>query len=354
MFGAIIISCLAVIVIIVYTNKTLHSIEKNLPTALFSELNSLAATLDDVSAVVSSARIAAATNDPLHVQALRSDIAVAHSRIVELRNTYVANNMVNASALHAVLAPAIADLQNWLSDGVSGFAPESPVTLSIIAKRINEAFHKAAKIKNESQAGAYTILDQERSRLETFQQSVNLLFLLTAGLACMLIFLLFRQIGIKNKEIVANEAIQQQNALLTSLLHHIPLGIAVWDKQKTILHLNPGFSEITGYTRTDLRLLSDWPKLAYPDPQYRQQTIRHWKTVGRNSSVCEYRLTCKDGHIKDIEFRTALLPDGRGISTLTDVSERNKNEKALQESRLLEARAKKNGIPGAAGRRSRP
>ena len=341
MFGAIIISFLAVIVIIVYTNQTLRSIEKNLPTALFSELNSLAATLDDVSAVVSSARIAAATNDPLHVQALRSDIGVAHSRIVELRNTYVANNMVNASALHSVLAPAIADLQNWLSDGVSGFAPESPVTLSIIATRINEALHKAATIKNESRAGAYAILNQERSRLETFQQSVNLLFLLTAGLACMLIFLLFRQIGIKNKEIIANDAIQRQNALLTSLLHHIPLGIAVWDKNKTILHLNPGFSEITGYTRTDLRLLSDWPKLAYPDPHYRQQTIRHWKTVGRNSSVCEYRLTCKNGHIKDIEFRTALLPDGRGISTLTDVSERNKNEKALQESRLLEARAKK-------------
>ncbi len=341
MFGSILVVFLAVIVVIIYTNKTLHSIEKNLPTTLFAELNSLSMALEDISAAVSSARIAAVTKDPKHIAELHSNILLAHNRIVGLRETYVANNMVNASAFHAVIAPAIADLQIWLVDGVSGYPPDSTITLNIIRERIAEAFHKAAKIKYESQIGAQNILDKERARLETFQRSVNALFVFTLVLAFMLIFLLFRQIVIKNKEIVANQEIQQQHALLTSLLRHIPLGVSVWDKDKNILHLNTSFTEITGYDETDLRRLSDWSGLAYPDPVYRRQTMQHWKVAEREGSSCEYRVTCKNGTVKDIEFRTVILPDLRGISTLTDVTERNRNEKALQESRLFEARGKK-------------
>ncbi len=291
--------------------------------------------------MVSSARVASLTNDSVHIAELRSNILLAHNRIVELRDTYVSNNMVNASAFHAVIAPAIADLQAWLTDGVSGYAPDSSITLSIIRDRISGAYAKAARIKYESQVGAQTILNQERSRLETFSLSVNLLFMSTFVLAFLLIFLLFRQITIKNKELDANEEIQQQHALLTSLLHHIPLGIAVWDKDKTLSHINTSFIEITGYDRNDLPNLSAWPHLAYPDPVYRQQVIQHWRAAGKGGSSCEYRVTCKNGMIRDIEFRAAFLPDQRIIHTITDVTERNKNKKALQASRLFEARAKK-------------
>lgn len=341
MIGSILLVFLAVFIIIIYTNKTLHSIEKNLPTTLFGELNSLSMVLEDISRVVSSASIAAVTEDSQHIALLRSDILRAHTRIVELRNTYVANNMVNASAFHAVIAPAIADLQIWLADGVSGYAADSSIALNIIRERITKAFHKAAKIKYESWAGAQDILEKERHRLESFQSSVNVLFVLTLVLACMLIFLLFRQINIKNKEIVANKEIQQQHALLTSLLQHIPMGVAVWNKDKEIIHLNSGFTEITGYDSTDLRRLSDWPSLAYPDPLYRKQTIQHWKAIGMKGAIGEYRVTCKNGMVREIEFRIARLSDLRVICTLNDVTERNRNEKALQESRLFEARAKK-------------
>jgi len=108
-FSSILLVFLVVISVIIYTNKTLHSIEKNLPTTLLSELNSLTSALEDIATVVSSARIAAVTQDPQHIAELDSNILLAHNRIVELRNTYVANNMVNASAFHAVIAPAIAD-----------------------------------------------------------------------------------------------------------------------------------------------------------------------------------------------------------------------------------------------------
>ena len=54
----------AVILVVIYTNITLHSIEKSLPNTLLTELNSVSTVLGNVSYVVSSARIAKATPSP--------------------------------------------------------------------------------------------------------------------------------------------------------------------------------------------------------------------------------------------------------------------------------------------------
>jgi PAS domain S-box-containing protein len=341
LLGSIIAVLTSILLVIVYTNKTLHSIENNLPNTLFTELNSLSLALEDVSGVVSAARIAAVTKDPTNIAELRSNIEIAHLRILDLRDTYVANNLVNASAFHAIVAPAIADLQIWIKEGISGFAPESSITLNIITDRITEAFQKAMVLKHQSQDQAQKILDSQRKRLETFQFSINTLFVLTLVLTFTLIFLLVHQLVVKNKQILSKDKIQQQHDLLESLLKHLPLGIAVWGKNKNILSLNASFTEITGYDQTDMPNLKKWPLLAYPDPVYRQNVKKHWKMAGKSGSRCEYRVTCKNGTVKDIEFKAAFLPDSRVINTLTDVSERNKNEKALRESRRTEARAKK-------------
>ncbi len=341
LIGSILAVLTSVLLVIAYTNNTLHSIENNLPHTLFTELNSLSLALEDISGVVSAARIAAVTKDPRHISELRSTLDIAHLGIIDLRDTYVANNLVNASEFHAIVAPAIADLEIWLTEGVSGFPPESSTTLNIITDRITQAFHKATIQKHQSQDQAQVILDNQRRRLETFQHSVNLLFILTLVLAFVLIFLLAHQIAVKKEEVIAKNQIQRQHDLLESLLKHIPLGIGVWDKEKNNLSLNASFIKITGYDQTDLPSLHKWPELAYPDLVYRQEARENWTTTGKNSSTCEYRVTCKNGMVKDIEFQAVYLPDSRVITTLTDVSERKSNEKILQESRRMEARAKK-------------
>lgn len=343
--GAVIGSILAVIItsvcVIIYTNKTLHSIEKNLPSTLLTELNSLSTALDELADAATSARIASVTTDPVHIERLRAAVESAHRRIVELRNTYVVNNLVNASAFHAVVAPAIADLRIWLDEGVSGWAPDSAITLSVIESRVTETFQKAAKINHDSRSAAQVILDKQRKRLEDFQQAVNALFGLTLLLVCLLIYLLIRQRTAIIRESEARDELQMQHDLLENLLHRIPLGIAVWDKEMNIAHLNSGFTDITGYDRDDLPNMRFWSVLAYPEADYRQKVTDHWKSFGRDGSVCEYRVTCKDGRIKDVEFRAVYLPDQRIINTLTDVTERNIREKELLDSRASEVRLKK-------------
>ncbi|MFT5725888.1 MAG: PAS domain S-box-containing protein [Desulforhopalus sp.] len=330
-----------VLLVVVYTNTTLQSIEKNLPNTLLTELNDLSSALEEAAAVVSAAQVAMIRHEPQDLKKLDDSIAAFHLLVVELRDTYVSNNLVNASSFHAVIAPAIADLQVWRSEGISGYEANSPATLFIIEQRISESYNKARELRYESQKNAQLILAKQLQRLEKFQSSATILFVLTLLVVLCLVYLLIRQAIIKNKELIANETLREQHDLLDKLLQNLPLGIAVWDKHKNILHLNKCFVEITGYDKTDMPHLEKWSSLAYPDSIYRQHVKQHWKTNIRTDQICEYKVTCKGGRVKDIEFRVTFLPDCRAINTLTDVTERNRNERALIESREIKARSKK-------------
>lgn len=332
---------ITVAVVIVYTNKTLHSIEKNLPNTLFSELNSLSLVLENIGLAVYSTHVAREATSPAHLAELQKNIDTTRQRIVELRETFVANNLVNASAFHAIVAPAVADAQIWLNEGVSGFPPAAEVTLQFVAARLAEAYEKAGAIKRQSQATAMAILDVQRQRLEGFQRSVNLLFICIVFLSCLLVFLHFRQVASKNRAVLAKLEIERQHDLLTNLLAHIPLGIAVLDEEERVSHLNPSFTVITGYNQKDFPTLEKWSAIAFPDPAYRQEAIKRWLVVLREGGSCELKIRCKDGTARDIDFRGSALADRRVVCTLTDVTERNRSERVLQESRQIEVRAKK-------------
>jgi len=213
--------------------------------------------------------------------------------------------------------------------------------ISPILFLLRYAYQKASGLKYDSQLHTQIILDSQRNRLERFLSSVNLLFVLTVIIACCLVFLLFHQTLIRNREVAAKNQLREQHDLLASLLQNLPEGIAVWDQNRSIVHLNKSFIEITGYSREDMPDSGKWAQLAYPDPLYRQSVQKDWKKALKRDSVSEYKVTCKDGKVKDIVIRAAFLPGSGIINTLTDVTKRNEDEKALQENREIKARSKK-------------
>lgn len=339
-------ACMIVVIVTVvfaalYTNRTLRSVEKNLPTTLLTEINLLATALEKVSDIVTTTKIAGATQNNSDILELKDKIEIAQTVIIELRDTYVVDNLINASKFHAVIAPALADLKIWLSEGVSGYEPDSQTTISVVELRVVEAYQKAKHLNNQSHIKAQLILDNQRERLEKLQGSVSLLFVMTLLVVCFLVFFLIRQTILMTREIHTKHELREQHDLLQNLLQNIPLGIAVWDKRKNIVHLNNRFTEITGYTEADLPNLMLWPDLAYPDPVYRKYVKEQWQKLDKSNSSEEYKITCKNGEIKEIEFQAAFLSGSRVINTLTDVTERNAREKALMESRIIEARSKK-------------
>jgi len=130
-----------------------------------------------------------------------------------------------------------------------------------------------------------------------------------------------------------NIELRSQQDVLESLHDNIALGITVWDVEGVLLHANQGFTDLTGYNQDDIHDLESWFPAAYPDPDYRAKVMANWTNANQASQVIrEFRITCRDGSQKEIEFRSVFLTDGKAIVTLADITGRKQTEKALKDS----------------------
>ena len=130
------------------------------------------------------------------------------------------------------------------------------------------------------------------------------------------------------------ELLQEERETFFTTLENDPSGVALFGRDGAYKYLNPQFTNITGYTIEDVPTGKDWFQKAYPDPEYRKKVIETWKKniLSEGKSVDEeFKVTCKDGQIKDIEFRTTFLKDST-IIVLNDITERRQSEQNLKES----------------------
>jgi len=340
-FFMLVVIC-GMITVGIMTNVTLRSIEKNLPSTLLTELNDLSFTLEKISEAVNAAEKARIRPSTENLNLLKAKIDNVYTDIVELRESYVFDNLVKASAFHAVVAPAIADLQIWLSDGVSGYGPETMQTTTVVLLRIQEAYKNARMLTHESRGNAQEILEKQRSRLDRFLLNVNLFFVLTIIIILSMVYLLVRQYILQRSEYFAQSELREQRDLLNSLFENVSMGITVWNQDGKLLLSNKGFTKITGYPMEDIESLDVWFRKAYPDPIYRKKVLADWNTsTSQYEAIREFKVTCKNGDIKDVEFRGNFLKDGRALVTMSDITDRKQTERMIQESQEIKARAKK-------------
>jgi PAS domain S-box-containing protein len=126
----------------------------------------------------------------------------------------------------------------------------------------------------------------------------------------------------------------QERETFYSVLQEAPNGVALIDKDGKYLFINAEFNDITGYTLQDIPIGREWFRKAFPDPEYRRQVIGTWKTdMARKKFDRTFSVVCKDGKVKEIEFKGAVLEDERSVIMLSDITERKRMEQALQESR---------------------
>jgi PAS domain S-box-containing protein len=135
----------------------------------------------------------------------------------------------------------------------------------------------------------------------------------------------------------AAEALYREKEKYRTLVEESPLGVAIIDEKGGYKYLNPKFVQIFGYTRADIPTGRDWFAQAYPDPAYRKQVISTWLQDLADSQVGEARartftVTCKDGSLKIINFRSVTLITGDQLVIYEDVTEHHRAEAALRQS----------------------
>lgn len=161
---------------------------------------------------------------------------------------------------------------------------------------------------------------------------------------------LSEQIRLRDEIATANEALEERVRARTAdleetteqlrinednsrrMLDRIPVAMAAMDKGGRFILLNDRFISTFGYTLEDMPTVDDWWPLAYPDPQYRQEVLDSWKGAAaktgadnKKKASQEWKVTCKDGTVRDIDVRMASLLD-MNIAVFLDVTERKKAE----------------------------
>jgi PAS domain S-box-containing protein len=135
----------------------------------------------------------------------------------------------------------------------------------------------------------------------------------------------------------AAEALYREKEKYRTLVEESPLGVAIIGENGAYHYINPKFVQIFGYTLADIPTGRDWFHRAYPDPAERQQAISAWVQDLADSRVGEARprtftVTCKDGSLKIINFRSVTLVTGDQLVIYEDITEHHRAEAALRES----------------------
>jgi len=129
-----------------------------------------------------------------------------------------------------------------------------------------------------------------------------------------------------------------EERLLTTF-HNMPIAAVMIDGDESMYLHNRKFLELFGYTLEDIPTLDDWWPRAYPDEEYRKWVIETWseclrvsQETGENIEAKEYKVTCKDGRVRDMEIGGHALGE-RYLATLIDNTERNRAVEELTQAK---------------------
>jgi len=158
----------------------------------------------------------------------------------------------------------------------------------------------------------------------------------------------FMRPGLKKGELdgteckCAEQALCKEKEISRILVEKSPLGISLIGKDGDYEYVNPKFVELFGYNLKDIPNGRKWFKKAYPDPAYRQQVVSTWIKDLQESQTGQsrprtFKVRCKDGSEKVINFRPVTMETGLQLVIYEDLTQQKHLETQLRQARKMEA-----------------
>ncbi len=130
---------------------------------------------------------------------------------------------------------------------------------------------------------------------------------------------------------------------LVSVLENVPYGVAVLTGNKFDF-VNPEFEKITGYSIDEITDLQDLFEKMFPDRSYRRVVISTWNNeIERKNIFKTLSIQCKNGDIKQIDFRAKKIDSGKYIISVLDITEQKKTREEL-DNYIHQLKLSKNSI----------
>jgi PAS domain S-box-containing protein len=129
----------------------------------------------------------------------------------------------------------------------------------------------------------------------------------------------------------AEDQLHKGREMLLSVLEQAPYAILLVDKDGRSHYANRAFTDITGYTLDDIPTESEWFRNAYPvQARHALSTAGKTRCAPAGEGTRSFRIVCKDQSIKDVEWKSALLDDGRAVTMLSDITARTQAEEEVR------------------------
>ena len=198
---------------IVTVHLSLVEIERGLPVKVLRQERDVASMVQDLLELVSAVRVARIKRTPDDLLAVRARLAAAQDRLRRIRASYNFDNLVGASAMHAVANPALIDIGRWLDEGISGYAPSSDVVLDLIYRRAGNAYAEVKSLYARSNASAVSVLAEETRRIESLRTRVSLvLFTTTLLMVALVVVTLLQRRAIRRQRVTETALIEAKES----------------------------------------------------------------------------------------------------------------------------------------------
>jgi PAS domain S-box-containing protein len=234
---------------------------------------------------------------------------------------------------HTYCSPSVERLRGYTVDEVMAQTLEQVLTPASYqaAKRVIKEEEARERAKPGASLEPLTLeLELTCKRGGTVWAEVRVSFLREPGGGIVGILGVARDIS-ENRR--AKESLELQRQSFLSVLEHAPYGVMVIDGNGRCQFTNDAFTKITGYTRRDVSTAREWLRKAYPDEKYRKKVVNMWKrNLVDGQSTKAFQVCCKDQSLKEVEFKSTLLTDGRTVTWLSDITMRVQAEEELKQS----------------------
>jgi len=155
-----------------------------------------------------------------------------------------------------------------------------------------------------------------------------------------------REIALKTRDLrkeieerkLTELTLQKSETKFRTLFHVAAIPLCYVNHEGIFVDVNKKFTEVFGYTLSDIPSMADWWAKAYPDPAYRQWVMDTWEKAvkkARNLQIniepIEYHVTCKNGGVKNVVISGTAFQD-YFMATLIDLTERLNMEETLKKT----------------------
>jgi len=138
---------------------------------------------------------------------------------------------------------------------------------------------------------------------------------------------------------------KQQERRLRRILDEAPIAMAINDLRgddPQITYVNEQFIQCFGYDLSTIPRISDWARLAYPDPQQRTAMFQVWDASvaqARSSdgvvAPLEAEITTADGRVRQVLISAVLLGEAEMVVSFMDITAWRQAERELQQARSV-------------------